>query len=164
MLHQVQQQKKAHALELFRGGCTWAEAASGTGVNRTTLWRWSQVDPDFASAITEAKADPDIEVEAVTFQQACDPDPANNTLRMFWLKSRKPRTYIDRQDITSDGKAIGSGLSTGMEKALESFGYVKADRAGVGETEPSPLRGAGECGPVEVSGSASPPTIEPGLT
>jgi hypothetical protein len=99
----MQHDKKTRALEAFRQGCTWEEVATACNVSRTTLWRWSRSDDDFAAAIEEAKADPDIEVEAVTFQNACNPDPAHNTLRMFWLKSRMPRTYKERLDVTSKG-------------------------------------------------------------
>ncbi len=95
----MQRNKKEWAIEKFKEGCTWEETGTAVGVNRTTLWRWSQTDPEFAKAIEEAKADPDLEVEAVTFRNACDPDPAHNTLRMFWLNSR--RGYKQRSDITS---------------------------------------------------------------
>jgi len=98
----MEHDKKTHAIEHFRKGCTWAEVATACGIARTTLWRWARTDQEFAVAIQEAKAEPDIDVEAVTFQNACDPDPAHNTLRMFWLKSRMPRTYRERLDVTSE--------------------------------------------------------------
>lgn len=100
------QDKKRKALEAFAQGCTWAEAASACDVSRMTLWRWGQADPAFAQAIKEAGADADIEVEAVTFANACDPDPAHNTLRMFWLNAR--RGYKQRSDVTSEDKAVHS--------------------------------------------------------
>jgi hypothetical protein len=105
-MQRMQQEKKTHAIEHFSKGCTWEEVATACGVNRTTLWRWSQSDPTFAQAIKEAGADADTEVEAVTFSNAIDPDPAHNTLRMFWLNSRKG--YKQRSDVTSDDKAVHS--------------------------------------------------------
>jgi hypothetical protein len=103
----MEQEKKTRAIEEFRKGCTWAEVAAAIGIGRTTLWRWSQADSDFAAAIEDAHAGPDDEVEAVTFAQATDPDPANNTLRMFWLKSRRPAVYKERVDVTSGEKPFG---------------------------------------------------------
>lgn len=101
------QDKKRRAIDKFGEGCTWEEAATAAGVSRMTLWRWSQADPEFAKAIEDAKSGPDAEVEAVTFANATDPDPAHNTLRMFWLKSRMPQRYKDRVDITSDDRPFG---------------------------------------------------------
>lgn len=100
------QDKKTEALEAFKQGCTWAEAASACGVTRQTLWRWSSADPVFAQAIKDAGADADVEVEAVTFANACDPDPVHNTLRMFWLNSRKG--YKTRSDVTTNGDSLRS--------------------------------------------------------
>jgi hypothetical protein len=102
-MKQMQHDKKTRAIEHFRKGCTWEEVAAACGVGRTTLWRWAQTDHEFAAAIQEAKAGPDLDVEAVTFQNACDPDPAHNTLRMFWLKSRMPQTYKERYDVSTSG-------------------------------------------------------------
>ena len=97
------QDKKAQIVEAFKAGATWEEAARATGLSRSTLWRWSQLDPEFARAIEDAKAGPDAEVEAVTYANCLDPDPAHNTLRMFWLKCRKPDVYQDRQKIEHSG-------------------------------------------------------------
>lgn len=98
----MRQNKKSLVIEHFQKGCTWAEAAEALGVCRSTIFRWSQSDPEFAKAIEEAKGSADNEVEAVTFANACDPDPAHNTLRMFWLNSRKG--YKTRTDITTGDK------------------------------------------------------------
>jgi hypothetical protein len=102
----MQRDKKTRALEAFHRGCTWEEAATACGVSRTTLWRWARSDECFRVGIGAAKADPDTEVEAATFANACNPDPRHDTLRMFWLKSRKPGTYKDRRDITTSGKPV----------------------------------------------------------
>jgi hypothetical protein len=136
----MQNDKKALALEAFRKGCTWEEAASACGVHRMTLWRWARSDECFRVGIEEAKADPDHEVEAVTFANACNPDPAHNTLRMFWLKARMPGTYKERLDVTSKGGQLPTvvyveaannprdRLTSDLESAIEAYGYVrKAD-------------------------------------
>ena len=92
-------QKKRQALAKLREGCTWDEAAEAVGVGRATLFRWVNSDPEFAKGVEEAKAGPDAEVEAITYGNCTDPDPANNALRMFWLKCRKPDRYKDRVGI-----------------------------------------------------------------
>jgi len=102
----VQQDKKTHALEHFAKGCTWGEAAAACGVNRTTLWRWAESDPDFRKAIDDLNANADTEVEAITFDLACDPDPAHNTLRMFWLNARKG--YKSRSEVNNINPAGGT--------------------------------------------------------
>jgi hypothetical protein len=132
----MQHDKKTRAIEKFREGCTWEEVANAVGVARTTLWRWSRTDEEFASAIKDAKADPDLEVEAVTFMNACDPDPAHNTLRMFWLNSRLG--YKHRSDVTSNvGKSVffierahnprDRDLPNDVDAAREELGYGPND-------------------------------------
>jgi hypothetical protein len=108
----MQLDKKKLVIDKVREGCTWDEAAKAGGVHRVTIWRWTQADPEFAKAIEEAKAGPDAEVEAVTFANATDPDPANNTLRMFWLKSRKRAQYGEHATlgIQGDGTSVKAVL------------------------------------------------------
>lgn len=100
------EEKKAEALGKFREGCTWAEVSMATGVSNRTLFRWASLDPEFSRQIKEAGSDADAEVEAVTYALAIDPDPAHNTLRMFWLNARKG--YKQRSDVTSEDKQLHS--------------------------------------------------------
>ncbi len=133
----MEQDKKTKAIEAFRRGCTWAEAAQFADVSRTTLWRWSQLDEDFAASIDEAKAGPDSEVEAVTYANCLDPDPAHNTLRMFWLKSRVPQVYGERLKIEHSGEIeIGWGDPQG-DNAPVTYG------AGAGPDASGAVQGAG---------------------
>lgn len=97
-------EKKRKAIDKFKEGFTWVETAQSLGIGVATLFRWASSDPEFRAAVDEAKSDPDGEVEAVTFANACNPDPAHNTLRMFWLNSR--RGYKHRADVTSDDKPV----------------------------------------------------------
>jgi hypothetical protein len=100
-------QEKTRAIDKFREGGTWEQAAMAAGISRMTLWRWAKADPEFAQAIQEARAGPDDEVEAVAFANAIDPDPAHNGLRMFWLKARRPSVYRERLDVTTGEKSFG---------------------------------------------------------
>ncbi len=101
----METEKKPIVIAKFAEGMTWREVSAACGVSLSTIWRWAENDPAFKAAIRMAGENADSEVEAVTFLNACDPDPANNTLRMFWLKSRKG--YRDRLDITSEDKPFG---------------------------------------------------------
>ena len=74
-------------------GLTWEQAAERIGIARNTLWRWCQADPELAAAAAEAREQADVEVENLTYLNCLDPDAAHNTLRMFWLKSRRPAVY-----------------------------------------------------------------------
>lgn len=103
----MQTEKKAEIVEAFRRGLSWRECGLSCSIDPSTIWRWAKADPDFAAAIKEACAEPDDEVEAIAFANATDPDPAHNTLRMFWLKSRRPSVYRERLDVTSGEKPFG---------------------------------------------------------
>jgi hypothetical protein len=102
---QMSDDKKDRLLAAFSEGMTTAEAAARVGVCSRTVERWAAADPDFASAVADAKDRADDSVEAVTYRNCIDPDPAHNILRMFWLKSRRPAVYGDRlrQEITGAG-------------------------------------------------------------
>ncbi len=94
--------KKATILEAFRNGSTVAEAARAAGIGSKTIYRWAAADPEFGAAVEEARDMADDAVEAVTHRNTLDPDPAHNTLRMFWLKSRRREVYGEKitQEIT----------------------------------------------------------------
>lgn len=101
--------KKAIILDAFRQGCTVGQAAQAAGISSKTIYRWAADDTAFKDAVEEARDKADDMVEAVTYANATDPDPAHNTLRMFWLKSRRPEVYADRlrQEIAGkDGQPI----------------------------------------------------------
>jgi transposase-like protein len=101
--------RKELMLATLATGATWEEAAKRVGVSERTLYRWCAADEQLAALATEARDRADDQVEAVTFQKCLDPDPANNTLRMFWLKSRRPEVYRDKlhADITSGNRPLG---------------------------------------------------------
>ena len=80
-------------LDALAQGMTWEQAAKRVGVNRRTLWRWCNADDELAEAAMQARDAADDMVEAVTFNNCLDADPAHNVLRMFWLKSRRPAVY-----------------------------------------------------------------------
>ena len=102
---QTVDEKKAKLVEAFGRGMTFLEAAQAVGVGTTTVRRWCDADPAFKAAVDDARDKSDDTVEAVTFANCCDPDPAHNTLRMFWLKSRRPEVYRDTvKQIVEDAR------------------------------------------------------------
>jgi len=98
------QDKKAAILEAFRNGSTVAEAAAAAGIGSKTVYRWAAADPDFGAAVEEARDMADDRVEAVTYRNVMDPDPAHNTLRMFWLKNRRREVFGEKIAQEISGK------------------------------------------------------------
>lgn len=131
--------KKAALLEAFRAGMTVVEAARKVGVGTTTIYRWTGSDPEFAAAVEDAKDRADDAVEAVTFANCIDPDPSHNTLRMFWLKSRRPEVYNRPQQIqVSDQRPAPHAIPETDPRLMG------ADEHAALEGDPRPDAGAGD--------------------
>jgi hypothetical protein len=96
-------EKKSRAVELFRSGATYDEAAAAAGVSSRTLYRWAEADPEFAELVEDARDRADDAVEAVMYRNCIDPDPSHNTLRMFWLKNRRRPVYGDQSRLEVSG-------------------------------------------------------------
>lgn len=113
----------ARIIECLEGGMTTTEAARAAGVNRRTILNWRHADPEFDLAVRDAMSSVDDSVEAVTYRNAIDPDPAHNVLRMFWLKSRRPEVYRDavRQEM--------SGANGDPLKIVIQYADVQPDAA-----------------------------------
>lgn len=93
----------AKFLDALRQGATREEAVGLLGVTSRTVRRWCEADPEIAEAVADAASRADDAVEAVVYRNCLDPDPAHNTLRMFWLKSRRPEVYRDVQAQQHEG-------------------------------------------------------------
>jgi transposase-like protein len=89
-------ERKEAMIAALAEGATWEEAAERVGVSDRTLYRWCAADPDLAARAAKARDAADDMVEAITFRNCCDPDSAHNTLRMFWLKSRRREVYGEK--------------------------------------------------------------------
>jgi hypothetical protein len=83
-------------VELLKAGSTLEDAAKAVGVSSRQVRNWRTADPDLDAIVLDAMCFADDAVEAVTFKNCIDPDPAHNTLRMFWLKSRRPEIYREQ--------------------------------------------------------------------
>lgn len=95
--------RRAKLIDCLSSGQTMEESARTIGVTSRTLRRWCDADPDLAERTADARCRADDEVEAATLANCLDPDPANNTLRMFWLKSRRPEVYREVQQQEHTG-------------------------------------------------------------
>lgn len=95
-------------LMALAAGATLTEAADSAGISSSTIYRWCDADPELASAVAEAKSRADDRVENVAFRNCIDPDPAHNTLRIFWLKCRRPGVYRDIQRTEFSGPDGGA--------------------------------------------------------
>ena len=88
--------KKRVIVDGLGAGMTMGEAAQLAGISRSTLKRWVATDDAFAEEVSDARERVDDQVEAVTFRNCLDPDPAHNTLRIFWLKNRRREVYGEK--------------------------------------------------------------------
>lgn len=107
-------------------GATDIEIADFFGVERTTIWRWSQKYPEFCNALKAGKAAADERVERslyaraigythdavkifnangnpmiVPYREHVAPD---TTAMIFWLKNRKAADWRDKQDVQHSGE------------------------------------------------------------
>lgn len=114
--------EQAHKLCVL--GATDIELADFFGVERTTIWRWSQVHEAFCNALKAGKEAADERVERSLYAKAIgytrdavkilqhDGEPVlvpyrehvapDTTAAIFWLKNRRPKQWRDRQDADLD--------------------------------------------------------------
>lgn len=112
---------------LLRRGATVAELAKEFEVNRSTIYEWASVHPEFSDVLREDRQLADFAVEESLYRRALGttttekktivtsgPDgetkpsrieiierevPPDVTACIFWLKNRNPKLWRDRQDI-----------------------------------------------------------------
>ncbi|MGK7870776.1 hypothetical protein [Falsiroseomonas sp. E2-1-a20] len=108
------------AAKLCTLGATDIELADFFKVERTTIWRWSQVHAEFCNALKVGKDAADERVQRSLFAKAIgythdavkvlqhDGAPVivpyrehvapDTTAAIFWLKNRRPKEWRDKQD------------------------------------------------------------------
>ena len=86
--------RKEKFLRAYRTGMSVGNAARAAAVDRRTVYRWRDRDPEFAKAWLEAREGlvEDLEMEA--YKRAFK---GNDRLLMFLLRSYKPVTYNERR-------------------------------------------------------------------
>jgi hypothetical protein len=127
----------AQAEKLCKLGATDIEIADFFGVERTTVWRWSQAHEEFCNALKAGKEVADERVErslyaralgythdavkifnangealVVPYREHVAPD---TTACIFWLKNRKPGEWRDKQDIEHSG-----GITVGTKEQRDA--------------------------------------------
>jgi hypothetical protein len=90
----------AEVAEMASNGLTDLEIAESIGVNRTTLWRWSQVHPELCNALKDSKQIADTRVEQSLYSKALGGD---TTAMIFWLKNRKSKEWRDKTETEITG-------------------------------------------------------------
>jgi hypothetical protein len=88
-------EKKREFISELRRESTVYHAALHVGVSRKTVYRWQEVDPDFAEAWADALQDATDVMEHSVYHQALNGD---TLLKMFWLKKHRPE-YRDKTTI-----------------------------------------------------------------
>ena len=85
---------KERFVEAHKKGMSVVNAALAAGVERRTIYRWRDRDPEFAKAWREAREGMVEDLEMEAYKRAFG---GNDRLLMFLLKSYKPVTYNQRQ-------------------------------------------------------------------
>jgi hypothetical protein len=75
-------------------------AAQAVGINKLTVYRWRDADPQFAEAMAEAMQDAKEIMENSVYEDALN---GNTLLKMFWLKRHDP-SYRDK--VTLDIQTV----------------------------------------------------------
>ena len=98
---------KENFLEAHKLGMSVVKAALMAGVERRTVYRWRDKDPEFARAWREAREGlvEDLEMEA--YRRAFK---GNDRLLVFLLKSYKPVTYNQRQQQAKSSHQQGDSV------------------------------------------------------
>ena len=117
------------AAKLCRLGATDIELGDFFGVDRTTIWRWSQEHEAFCNALKAGKEAADERVERSLYAKATgysfdavkilqhegspvvvpyrEHIPPSDTAAIFWLKNRRPDLWRDRQQHEHTGRDGG---------------------------------------------------------
>ena len=118
--------KKMKIAAAIGSGMTLNEACKLAGVSRISVWKWRKNDADFDEIIDFAMDKQTAKIEDMTIQKALDPDPANNILRIFLLKTRWPHLYQDKNNVT-----IGTNHQIDVSLKSESSSKVALDAIAV---------------------------------
>ena len=104
--------QKPVVLSCLRDGATISEAAEAAGVDRGTVYRWQQADPDFRAAYAEAWEAGAIRQEEILQRCAAkaEGDPRYQTSLIFSLKNRTGGRYRDMHDHRHSGSLTIEGL------------------------------------------------------
>ena len=90
----------------MRKGATRTTAAAAAGVDRVTVWRWTQDDPAFAAEVEGADADAEIAMTNVLNEAARREWRA----AAWWLERRRPESYGRRPMLRANLRMVAERL------------------------------------------------------
>ena len=91
---------QAKFLEIFGMSMNVVLSAKGAGVDRTTIYRERQRNPEFAAAYEDARQEAIERLEAEAYKRAQN---VSDTLLIFLLKSHKPDIYREQYEAKHAG-------------------------------------------------------------
>lgn len=143
------------AEKLCRLGATDIELADFFEVDRVTIWRWSQVHPEFCNALKAGKEASDERVKRSLYAKAVgysydavkifnaegrplvvpyrEHVPPSDTAAIFWLKNRQPKEWRERvENVHSgpDGGPMVTSTITTTDPVEAARAYQKIIRGG----------------------------------
>jgi len=87
-------------IQIFGMSMNVVLSAKGAGVDRTTIYRERQRNPDFAAAYEDARQEAIERLEAEAYKRAQN---VSDTLLIFLLKSHKPDIYREQYEAKHAG-------------------------------------------------------------
>jgi len=103
-------QRKRAVVSAYREEGSIYHAALNSKVNRKTVYRWIDTDPEFAQALEESKEDCYDKAETSVFRKALAGD---SLLLMFYLKAHRPKF---RDKVTIDIEAVNEEIRERMRQ------------------------------------------------
>lgn len=86
--------------QAYKIGANDTEACLHAGIDRTTLFRYEQSNPDFSSKKAEWKRNPILKAKHTIFKNLDDPSVAK------WLLERKDDEFKNKQEISGNVSVI----------------------------------------------------------
>jgi hypothetical protein len=110
-------------------------AAQAVGINKLTVYRWRDADPQFAEAMAEAMQDAKEIMENSVYEDALN---GNTLLKMFWLKRHDP-SYRDK--VTLDIQTVQDEIQERIKLAglVDINGLNALDSSNSTQSLPQPV-------------------------
>lgn len=135
MTNRQRQHLKKTFLAAFAKTGVVSTAAQAAGVDRTVIYDWKNVDPNFAAAYEVAEMESTERLETEAIRRAHDGTKRevshyyqgdkvgvdviteySDTLLIFLLKARKPLVYGTKVDVTSKGEPFKAYFNVDTDK------------------------------------------------
>lgn len=101
---------KARALVAFKTFGIVTDACEASAIARSTWYRWIREDPEFAERVRNTEEEVTDRLEKRGYERAVADKEGSDRLLEFFLKSRRPERFRDRQEITVVSPAVKERL------------------------------------------------------